>query len=83
MEIGSAKIALEAIEKYQNIIILHHIRPDGDCLGSQFELAELIKTNYPNKKKFIVLEIITIALILWILNLIMKAKLTTKFTSHN
>ncbi|YAF50705.1 DHH family phosphoesterase [Mycoplasmopsis synoviae] len=82
MKIGSTKIALEAIEKYQNIIILHHIRPDGDCLGSQFGLAELIKTNYPNKK-FIVLEIITIALILWILNLIMKAKLTTKFTSYN
>ncbi len=33
MKIGSTKIALEAIEKYQNIIILHHIRPDGDCLG--------------------------------------------------
>lgn len=52
MKIGSAKIALEAIEKYQNIIILHHIKPDGDCLGSQFELAELIKTNYPNKKVY-------------------------------
>nr|WP_318035630.1 hypothetical protein [Mycoplasmopsis synoviae] len=52
MKIGSAKIALEAIEKYQNIIILHHIRPDGDCLGSQFELTELINTNYPNKKVY-------------------------------
>ncbi|TPD98886.1 bifunctional oligoribonuclease/PAP phosphatase NrnA [Metamycoplasma equirhinis] len=47
------KTALEAIEKYDNIFIFHHIRPDGDCLGSQFGLRELIKTNYPKKHVFV------------------------------
>ncbi len=32
MKIGSTKIALEAIEKYQNIIILHHIDQMGIVL---------------------------------------------------
>ncbi|WP_029512795.1 DHH family phosphoesterase [Mycoplasmopsis iners] len=52
MQIGSSKIAIEAIEKYDNIIIFHHIRPDGDCLGSQAGLAELIRQNFPNKKVY-------------------------------
>ncbi|UUM19284.1 bifunctional oligoribonuclease/PAP phosphatase NrnA [Mycoplasma sp. 1018B] len=52
MIIGSSKIAIDAIEKYDNIIIFHHIRPDGDCLGSQAGLAELIRLNFPNKKVF-------------------------------
>ncbi|ADN68695.1 DHH family phosphoesterase [Mycoplasmopsis fermentans] len=54
MKIGNYKVALQAIEKYKNIIIFHHIRPDGDCLGSQAGLAELIKKNYPKKKVFTV-----------------------------
>ncbi|EIE40491.1 nrnA-like DHH family phosphoesterase [Mycoplasmopsis canis UF31] len=54
MKIGNSKVAIDAIEKYENIIIFHHIRPDGDCLGSQAGLAELIKTNYPNKKVYTV-----------------------------
>ncbi|KKB26777.1 DHH family protein phosphoesterase [Mycoplasmopsis meleagridis] len=52
MKIGSTKVAIDAIEKYDNIVIFHHIRPDGDCLGSQAGLAELIKINYPNKKVY-------------------------------
>ncbi|TPI02286.1 DHH family phosphoesterase [Mycoplasma struthionis] len=47
------KIAVEAIEAHDNIFIFHHIRPDGDCLGSQFGLRELIKTNYPEKNVFV------------------------------
>ncbi|UUM19978.1 bifunctional oligoribonuclease/PAP phosphatase NrnA [Mycoplasma sp. 1578d] len=54
MLIGNSKVAKEAIEKYDSIIIFHHIRPDGDCLGSQHGLAELIKTNYPEKKVYCV-----------------------------
>lgn len=54
MQIGNSQIAKEAIEKYSSIIIFHHIRPDGDCLGSQFGLAELIKTNYPDKNVYTV-----------------------------
>ncbi|QGZ97331.1 bifunctional oligoribonuclease/PAP phosphatase NrnA [Mycoplasma sp. NEAQ87857] len=54
MKIGNSQTAIEAIEKYNNIVIFHHIRPDGDCLGSQAGLAELIRTNYPNKKVYTV-----------------------------
>lgn len=52
MKIGTPKVIKNAIEKYDNIFIFHHIRPDGDCLGSQFALKELIQKNYPNKKVF-------------------------------
>lgn len=41
------------IEKYDTIIIHGHIRPDGDCIGSQYGLYYLIKENYPNKKVYI------------------------------
>ncbi|UUD36867.1 Bifunctional oligoribonuclease and PAP phosphatase nrnA [Mycoplasmopsis californica] len=54
MKKGNWKQALEAIEKYDNIIIFHHTRPDGDCLGSQHGLAELIRLNYKHKKVFVV-----------------------------
>lgn len=43
----------EYIEKYDTIIIHGHIRPDGDCIGSQYGLYYLIKDNYPNKKVYI------------------------------
>ncbi|MGL5617485.1 MAG: DHH family phosphoesterase [Metamycoplasmataceae bacterium] len=35
------------IISYKSIVIFHHINPDGDCLGSQFGLKELIKDNFP------------------------------------
>ncbi|MEE3928088.1 bifunctional oligoribonuclease/PAP phosphatase NrnA [Mycoplasmopsis ciconiae] len=54
MIIGNSKVAREAIEKYDSIVIFHHIRPDGDCLGSQAGLAQLIRDNYPNKKVYTV-----------------------------
>ncbi len=38
------------IEKYNRIIIHRHQKPDGDALGSQFGLKEVIKNNYPNKE---------------------------------
>ncbi|WP_027122306.1 DHH family phosphoesterase [[Mycoplasma] imitans] len=47
---GNIQQAVQIIEKYDHIVIFHHIRPDGDCLGSQFGLKELIQTNYPNKE---------------------------------
>ncbi|WP_406616191.1 bifunctional oligoribonuclease/PAP phosphatase NrnA [Mycoplasmopsis hyopharyngis] len=52
MIIGTLQEATKKIEQYDSIIIFHHIRPDGDCLGSQAGLAELIKTNFPNKKVY-------------------------------
>ena len=43
----------EYIEAYDTIIIHGHIRPDGDCIGSQYGLYYLIKDNYPNKKVYV------------------------------
>ncbi|MGX9364157.1 DHH family phosphoesterase [Mycoplasma sp. 527] len=42
----------DKIKKYQNIVIFHHIRPDGDCLGSQFGMKHLIQENFPNKNVY-------------------------------
>ena len=40
---------LNKIKEYDTIIIHRHIRPDGDCIGSQRALKEAIKLNFPNK----------------------------------
>ncbi len=47
------KELIEQIEKHNNICIYRHKLPDGDALGSQNGLAELIKVNYPHKKVFV------------------------------
>ncbi|WP_223658991.1 DHH family phosphoesterase [Mycoplasma tauri] len=52
MVLGKWNDAKELIEKYDSIVIFHHVRPDGDCLGSQFGLRELIRENYPNKNVY-------------------------------
>ncbi|GAK48037.1 phosphoesterase [Secundilactobacillus oryzae JCM 18671] len=41
---------LEAIQKYQTIIIHRHQRPDPDAIGSQLGLAEILKANFPEKR---------------------------------
>ncbi len=46
--------ALDLIKKYDTIIIHRHTNPDGDALGSQIGLKELIKTNFPDKTVYIV-----------------------------
>ena len=53
-KISAEKLAIfkkieERIKAHKNIVIYHHIRPDGDCLGSQFGMKNLIKVNFPNK----------------------------------
>ncbi|MCS4537016.1 MULTISPECIES: bifunctional oligoribonuclease/PAP phosphatase NrnA [unclassified Mycoplasma] len=53
---GTWQIAAEKLEQYDSIVIFHHIRPDGDCLGSQFGLRELLRVNYPNKKVYAIGE---------------------------
>lgn len=47
---------VDMIEKFDKIIIHHHVRPDGDCLGSQFGLKAIIEASYPNKKVYAVGE---------------------------
>lgn len=42
------------IEKYETIIIHRHLRPDGDCIGSQFGLKQILLDNYPNKSIYCV-----------------------------
>lgn len=46
-------IIIEKIREYDNIIIFGHIRPDGDCLGSQFGLKDIIKTTWPSKHVYV------------------------------
>lgn len=43
------KQILEEIKKYHRILIHGHIRPDGDCYGSQFGLYHILKENFPEK----------------------------------
>ncbi|QJG66489.1 bifunctional oligoribonuclease/PAP phosphatase NrnA [Mycoplasma phocoeninasale] len=40
------------IKKYKNIVVFHHIRPDGDCLGSQFGMKALIEENFKDKNVY-------------------------------
>lgn len=48
------KNILKKIKEYDTIIIHGHERPDGDCLGSQFGLKDIIKTTFPNKNVYAV-----------------------------
>ena len=43
---------IEKIENANTIIIHRHTKPDGDALGSQIGLYELIRENYPGKKLY-------------------------------
>lgn len=45
---------VQAIEKYDTIIIHRHVRPDLDALGSQGGLMHLIKETYPSKNVYVV-----------------------------
>jgi len=40
------KQIIEKIKQYETIIIIPHIRPDGDCLGSSFGLKQAIEENF-------------------------------------
>jgi len=45
---------LSLIEKYDTVIIHRHSNPDGDALGSQIGLKNIIKENFPYKKVYAV-----------------------------
>ena len=45
---------IEAIEKYDRIIIHRHSNPDGDAIGSQVGLKNILKDNYPQKEIYAV-----------------------------
>ena len=44
------KQILEKIMEYDTIIVHRHMRPDGDCIGSQAGLVHLLRNSFPNKK---------------------------------
>ena len=48
------KQALKLIKKYDRIIIHRHNHPDGDAIGSQLGLKQLIKDNFPKKEVYAV-----------------------------
>lgn len=43
---------IEAIQKYDTIILHRHVRPDEDAYGSQMGLQAIIEENYPTKKVY-------------------------------
>lgn len=45
---------LEAIRRYETIIVHRHVRPDPDAYGSQCGLVEVIKASFPEKKVYAV-----------------------------
>lgn len=50
----SFKVALEEIKNHDTIIIHRHTNPDGDAIGSQIGLKEIIKANFPQKQVYAV-----------------------------
>ena len=44
------KSILEKIKAYESIIIVRHVKPDGDCMGSTLGLRELLRASFPEKK---------------------------------
>lgn len=45
---------IDAIKEFDTIIIHRHQKPDGDALGSQIGLREIIKENFPEKTVYAV-----------------------------
>lgn len=54
MAISNYAEALELIKKYDVIVIHRHSKPDGDAIGSQVGLKNIILHNFPSKQVFAV-----------------------------
>ncbi|AHI53369.1 DHH family phosphoesterase [Spiroplasma culicicola] len=54
MKYENAKLLVEKINEYQNIIIAKHIAPDWDAQGSALGLKEIIVNNFKNKNVYVV-----------------------------
>lgn len=48
------KAFLNLVIKYDHFVLFPHVKPDGDTLGCVFGFKEIIRTNYPNKKAYVV-----------------------------
>ncbi len=40
------------IKEFDKIVIIGHVDPDGDCIGSQLAMLQAIKKQYPEKKVY-------------------------------
>lgn len=49
---------LQKIKEFNRIIIHRHIRPDGDCIGTQHALKKAIMYNFPEKEVYAVGDVI-------------------------
>ena len=49
---------LNKIKEYKRIIIHRHVRPDGDCIGSQHALKKALQLNFPEKEVYAVGDVI-------------------------
>ncbi|MBP5444744.1 MAG: bifunctional oligoribonuclease/PAP phosphatase NrnA [Acholeplasmatales bacterium] len=47
---------LEKIKQAKSIVIIGHVTPDGDCLGCQFGLKEIIKDTFNKKEVYAIGE---------------------------
>ena len=45
---------LQAVREYDRIILHRHNRPDGDAMGSQIGMQQLLLENFPEKEVFVV-----------------------------
>ena len=45
---------LDCIQQYDTIIIHRHSRPDGDAMGSQLGMKQIIRENFPEKTVYVV-----------------------------
>ena len=48
---------LQKIKEYNRIIIHGYYRPDGDCIGSQYGLYNIIKDSFPEKEVYVTGEV--------------------------
>lgn len=48
------KEIIDLIERYDTIIIHHHVQPDPDCIGSALGLKYILKESYPQKNVYAV-----------------------------
>jgi len=52
MKAKDAKKIMDKISEYPNIVLLRHVSPDPDCLGSQLALRDLIKRLFKDKNVY-------------------------------
>ena len=44
------RLIVDKIEQYKKIIIVRHVRPDGDCVGASLGLRNILRNTYKDKE---------------------------------